>query len=155
MAASSLALQLRSTARVLLHRRGCLQHQARGFASIKAPSSIFAALDAFPERHIGPDDKEATFMLQKLGYRSMDEFIAATVPPKIRLATASINNESMPAFSEAQMLARAKALGSRNSGYKSYIGMGYHNAVVPPVILRNVSIPSSRPCSVLAQRSDR
>ena len=90
-------------------------------------------------------------MLHKLGYRSMEEFIAATVPPKIRLPTASINNESMPAFSEAEMLDRAKTLGVRNSGFKSYIGMGYHNAVVPPVILRNVRPSPSQPRSFSPQ----
>jgi len=116
-----------------------LHPYTRTFASIKPPLSLFAPLDAFPERHIGPDDREASKMLHRLGYNTMDEFIAATVPSKIRLLSNAINNESIPAFSESELHTRAKELGGRNKIFKSYIGMGYHNAVVPPVILRNVS----------------
>lgn len=83
-------------------------------------------------------------MLSKLGYESMDEFIGATVPPKIRVSTETVNNASIPVLSESQLLARAKALGSENKPFKSYIGMGYHSAVVPPVILRNVGSRYSR-----------
>jgi len=116
----------------------------RGLASVKAPSSLFAALDTFPERHIGPDDHEASYMLSTLGYDSMDTFVGAAVPPKIRVSTTSINNVSIPAFSESELYHRAKELGSWNKPFKSYIGMGYHNAVVPPVILRNASLNLSR-----------
>ncbi|KAF8899007.1 glycine cleavage system P-protein-domain-containing protein [Infundibulicybe gibba] len=99
---------------------------------------LFAPLDCFPERHIGPDDHEASTMLTKLGYDSMDAFVGETVPTKIRVSTSSVNNASIPVLSESQLRARAKALGGQNKPYKSYIGMGYHCAVVPPVILRNV-----------------
>nr|AAZ14908.1 glycine dehydrogenase [Coprinellus disseminatus] len=111
---------------------------ARGLASLKQPSSIFSPLDTFQERHIGPDDAEATTMLSNLGYDSMDAFIADTVPPKIRISPSTVSNESIPALSESELQANAKALGAQNKPFKSYIGMGYHNAVVPPVILRNV-----------------
>jgi glycine dehydrogenase len=115
-------------------------NSTRGFASIKPPASLYAPLDAFPERHIGPDDREASFMLQQLGYASMDDFVAATVPSKIRLSAGAMTNQSIPALSEAELYTRTKFLGSHNKIYKSYIGMGYHNAVVPPVILRNVRL---------------
>ncbi|KAF7981097.1 hypothetical protein HWV62_34801 [Athelia sp. TMB] len=110
----------------------------RGFASAKAPSSLFGALDTFSQRHIGPDDHEASHMLSTLGYDSMDAFVDAAVPPKIRVATTEISNASIPSFSESELYYRAKELGSLNKVFKSYIGLGYHNAVVPPVILRNV-----------------
>ncbi|KAF7979433.1 hypothetical protein HWV62_42574 [Athelia sp. TMB] len=110
----------------------------RGFASAKAPSSLFGALDTFSQRHIGPDDHEASHMLSTLGYDSMDAFVNAAVPPKIRVATTEISNASIPSFSESELYYRAKELGSLNKVFKSYIGLGYHNAVVPPVILRNV-----------------
>jgi glycine dehydrogenase len=116
-----------------------LHSHARSFASIKPPTSIFAPLDAFPERHIGPDDREASKMLKHLGYDNMDDFVGETVPSKIRLLGTSVDNDSIPALSESELHARAKELGARNKPFKSYIGMGYHNAVVPPVILRNVS----------------
>ncbi|EGO31043.1 hypothetical protein SERLADRAFT_444616 [Serpula lacrymans var. lacrymans S7.9] len=104
----------------------------------KAPSTLFAPLDTFSDRHIGPDDDEAASMLSKLGYASMDAFLADTVPHKIRVAESSISDASIPAWSESELHARAKELGRLNKPLKSYIGMGYHNAVVPPVILRNV-----------------
>ena len=139
MAASSLVARLSGpplSARLFRFRYNNVR---RTFASIKTPSSLFAPLDAFPERHIGPDDREATKMLQHLGYGSMDEFVGATVPSKIRLYSASMNNETIPAYSELELNRRAKELGLNNKAFKSYIGMGYHNAVVPTVILRNVS----------------
>ena len=77
-------------------------------------------------------------MLSTLGYDSMDAFVDAAVPPKIRVATTEISNASIPSFSESELYYRAKELGSLNKVFKSYIGLGYYNAVVPPVILRNV-----------------
>lgn len=77
-------------------------------------------------------------MLSKLGYDSMDAFVADTVPQKIRVSSSSVSNESIPALSESELFQRAKELGKANKPVKSFIGMGYHNAVVPPVILRNV-----------------
>lgn len=113
---------------------GCL-------AAAKAPSPLFDSLDTFTDRHVGPDDHETSFMLSTLGHDSLDAFLAATVPPTIRIPATTISNDSMPALSESELHARAKALGKQNIQFKSYIGMGYHNAVVPPVILRNVSHP--------------
>jgi hypothetical protein len=107
----------------------------RPFATAK-PSSIFSPLDTFSSRHIGPDVHEASTMLAKLGFDSMDKFIGEAVPPKIRVSTASV--DSIPALSESELHARAKELAGQNKPFKSYIGMGYHCAVVPPVILRNV-----------------
>ncbi|KAI6047934.1 glycine cleavage system P-protein-domain-containing protein [Pisolithus marmoratus] len=110
----------------------------RWLATARSPGSLFESLDTFTDRHIGPDDSETAFMLSQLGYDTMDEFLNATVPPMIRIANTTISDSSMPALSESELQARAKALGNSNSKFKSYIGMGYHNAVVPPVILRNV-----------------
>ncbi|KAL0068681.1 glycine decarboxylase subunit P [Marasmius tenuissimus] len=114
-------------------------HRYRGLASVHQPDSLFSPLDEFPERHIGPDDKETSHMLQTLGYKSMNAFIEDTVPPKIRVPSSTISNVSIPALSESELHARAKALGAANKPFKSYIGMGYHCAVVPPVILRNIT----------------
>lgn len=112
---------------------------SRGLATAKAPSSLFSPLDTFTDRHVGPDDSEVARMLAKLGYDSMDAFVADTVPEKIRSSVTAVSNETIPALSESELFRRAKELGKANKPFKSYIGMGYHNAVVPPVILRNVS----------------
>lgn len=111
---------------------------ARGLASLKQPSSLFAPLDTFTERHVGPEDSEASAMLSKLGYKSMEEFLGDAVPSKIRVPSSSVDDAVIPAFSESQLLKRARELAQKNKAMKSYIGMGYHDAVVPPVILRNV-----------------
>ncbi|KAF9270605.1 GDC-P-domain-containing protein [Marasmius fiardii PR-910] len=124
--------------RYLLRPLRITAHHCRGLASVHQPDSLFSPLDGFSERHIGPDDKESSYMLDKLGYKSMNAFIEDTVPPKIRVPTSAINNVSIPALSESELHARAKALGASNKPFKSYIGMGYHCAVVPPVILRNI-----------------
>ena len=104
-----------------------------------ANASPFAALDTFADRHIGPDASETVYMLKQLGYDSMDAFIAATVPKHIRIPEDGITNITIPSLSESELIQRAKALGWENRVFKNYIGMGYHNSVVPPVILRNVS----------------
>ncbi|KAG7099600.1 hypothetical protein E1B28_001430 [Marasmius oreades] len=114
-------------------------HRFRGFASVYQPDSLFSPLDEFPRRHIGPDDKESFYMLDRLGYKSMNAFIEDTIPSKIRIPTSAIDNVSIPALSESELHARAKALGAANKSFKSYIGTGYHCAVVPPVILRNIT----------------
>lgn len=111
--------------------------QFRGLASLKPPPSLFSPLDTFQERHIGPDDAEASEMLRKLGYNSIDAFIADTIPSTVRLSTHAVD---MPSLSESQLHERAKELAAMNKPFKSFIGMGYHNAVVPPVILRNVCL---------------
>ncbi len=118
--------------------RGSLRVPARGHATAKAPSCLFASLDTFADRHIGPDDNDVAHMLTKLGYDSVDAFVADTVPEKIRSSSTSVSDESIPSLTESQLFLRAKELGKANKPFKSYIGMGYHNAVVPPVILRNV-----------------
>lgn len=74
-------------------------------------------------------------MLRRLGYMKMDTFILDTVPPKVTLSS---HNIDMPALSESQLHEKVKELAVMNKPFKSYIGMGYHNAVVPTVILRNV-----------------
>ncbi|OBZ78701.1 putative glycine dehydrogenase (decarboxylating), mitochondrial [Grifola frondosa] len=124
---------------ILQHRPSPnLKPAARGLATAKAPSSLFASLDTFPDRHIGPDDRDVTHMLSALGYESMDAFVADTVPSKIRVSSATVSNETIPSLSESELYLRARALSQANKPFKSYIGMGYHNAVVPPVVLRNV-----------------
>ncbi|KAI0296262.1 glycine dehydrogenase [Russula brevipes] len=133
---AALRIAPRSTRRHVEHR--ILATRQRGLATAKPPTSLFAALDTFSDRHIGPDDAEAAYMLSKLGYSSMDAFVDQAVPPKIRIPADIISDKAIAPLSEAELLRRAKRLGADNQPFKSYIGMGYHNAVVPPVILRNV-----------------
>ena len=41
-------------------------------------------------------------------------------------------------LTESQMIEHMKYLASKNKAFKSYIGMGYYDTHVPPVILRNI-----------------
>src|SRR3954454_9657365 len=89
----------------------------------------------FPNRHIGPDDAEVAAMLKVLGIGSLDQLVDETVPADIRL----IGALDLPApVSEAAVLDEARALAARNRVCRSYLGMGYHDCLTPPVIQRNI-----------------
>ncbi|KIM23950.1 hypothetical protein M408DRAFT_332015 [Serendipita vermifera MAFF 305830] len=114
----------------------------RGFAtpaaSRDALDALFKPLDTFERRHVGPDASEVNKMLTKLGYQTMAEFVEDAVPQKIRIASTTVDDASIRPYSESELLKRARDLAKVNKPARSYIGMGYWNAVVPPVILRNV-----------------
>lgn len=76
-------------------------------------------------------------MLGYLGYESMDAFVSETVPADIRIN--ELSDADVQPFSELELMRRAERLAEMNRPMKSYIGMGYHNSIVPPVIQRNVS----------------
>src|SRR5213592_1054384 len=91
--------------------------------------------DVFIERHIGPGPEDVGAMLETLGYPSLDAFIDAVVPADIRLPRPL----GIPAAaSEQAALAEIRALAAKNEVWRSYLGMGYHDCITPPVILRNV-----------------
>ncbi|MBV9109494.1 MAG: aminomethyl-transferring glycine dehydrogenase, partial [Gemmatimonadetes bacterium] len=91
--------------------------------------------DTFVRRHIGPDAGEVAEMLGTLGYGSLDELIDATVPASIRLHRPL---ELGPERSEYELLNELRKLAQRNKVFRSFIGMGYHDTVIPGVIQRNV-----------------
>ncbi|MEO1007254.1 MAG: aminomethyl-transferring glycine dehydrogenase [Planctomycetota bacterium] len=91
--------------------------------------------DTFVHRHIGPDEAEVADMLGTLGYASLDALIEAAVPAQIRT---NAPLDVGPARGEHELLAELRQLASKNEVRRSYIGMGYHGTIVPPVIQRNV-----------------
>ncbi|MEJ2442708.1 MAG: aminomethyl-transferring glycine dehydrogenase [Exilibacterium sp.] len=91
--------------------------------------------DSFIQRHIGPDAAQTHAMLETLGVDSIAELIEKTVPENIR-KTDTLALKS--AVGEDQALAELKTIAAKNQIFKSYIGMGYHNTLVPKVIQRNV-----------------
>lgn len=90
---------------------------------------------AFEARHNGPDNHEVAEMLKVVGADSLDTLIDQTVPVGIRMKEPLNLPEAQ---SEFQFLNEFKTLASKNQVFKSYIGMGYYNTIVPGVILRNV-----------------
>jgi glycine dehydrogenase len=91
--------------------------------------------DLFSLRHLGIRHEELTQMLEVIGAESLDQLIDETVPKKIRLQT-ELN--LTPALSEHEYLKHIHALSHKNKVYRSYIGLGYHEAVTPSVIQRNI-----------------
>ncbi len=93
------------------------------------------AQESFESRHHGKSDAELQSMLQKIDIDSLETLINQTVPAGIRLG----NPLNLPAAkSEVDFLADFKALAQKNKVYKSFIGTGYYDTVVPNVILRNI-----------------
>ncbi len=89
----------------------------------------------FAGRHIGPDEKETSGMLATIGVRSINELIDRAIPASIRSKTQL--NIPDP-LSEYQYLTSLREIAAHNKVFKSYIGQGYYNTIVPSVILRNV-----------------
>jgi len=95
----------------------------------------FEPTDRFEERHVGPNDAEVREMLGILGFDSLDALVGATVPGSIRLRRPL---SLPPARGEHELIDELRALARRNQVFRSFIGMGYHDCVTPPVIQRNV-----------------
>ena len=91
--------------------------------------------DVFAHRHIGPDAAEARTMLEVIGHESMEEFIDAVVPANIRQRSPL----NLPqALAEVEALARLRKIAEQNQPTRSFLGMGYHDCIVPAVIQRNL-----------------
>jgi glycine dehydrogenase len=91
--------------------------------------------EKFEQRHIAPNEQDTAKMLETIGVNSLDELIAQTVPANIRLQSAL----NLPAAkSEFDYLNDLKQTASKNKVFKSYIGQGYYDVVVPGVIQRNI-----------------
>jgi|TARA_R110000737_G_scaffold193532_1_gene214816 glycine dehydrogenase len=92
-------------------------------------------MNKFSKRHIGPNEAEKTEMLAKIGVSTVAELIDKTIPAHIRLGR-ELNVDS--AMTEQEYLNHITELGNKNIVNKSFIGLGYSETIVPPVILRNV-----------------
>jgi glycine dehydrogenase len=91
--------------------------------------------DSFALRHIGPREHDLAGMLQTIGVDSIDQLIYETVPNDIILK----KEMNLPrALSEQEYLAHIGELANKNKVFKTYIGLGYHNTILPPVIQRNI-----------------
>ncbi|MEL7141504.1 MAG: aminomethyl-transferring glycine dehydrogenase [Cyanobacteria bacterium J06631_9] len=91
--------------------------------------------DRFESRHLGPTEQDTARMLKVLGFESVEGLIKEAVPEGIRL---SESLQVGKALSETEALAKIRAIAAQNQVYRSYIGLGYHGCVTPPVIQRNI-----------------
>ncbi|MCA9273224.1 MAG: hypothetical protein KDA31_09280, partial [Phycisphaerales bacterium] len=100
-----------------------------------AGSSVLDASDLFVGRHIGPNDDEIAQMLAKVGCSSLDDLVGQVVPRSIRMQGELKLGEPR---GEHELIAELRRMSKKNVVARSYIGMGYHGTITPPVILRNI-----------------
>ena len=91
--------------------------------------------DSFAHRHIGPRPEEWDEMARACGHASMEALVAAAVPALIRR---SDSMELPQPLGETAALARLRGIAAKNQVHKSFIGLGYHDTITPPVIQRNI-----------------
>lgn len=89
----------------------------------------------FADRHIGPNESETKEMLHEIGVDSLESLLDKTIPRNIRLHA---ELKVPAAISEFEYLKELKQIAGLNKVYKSYIGQGYYDTIVPSPILRNL-----------------
>ena len=95
--------------------------------------------DSFIGRHLasngaGPTAAEEAKLLATLGVKSLEDLTKEIVPAAI-LRAPFLTREPMSEFAATNYL---KSIAAKNQVFKSYIGMGYHDVIMPAVIARNV-----------------
>lgn len=90
--------------------------------------------EKFQDRHNGPDAAQIEEMLKVIGVASLEELIEQTVPAQIRRKAMNLPQP----LSEVAYLEKIAQIAERNKIFKSYIGQGYYDVVLPGVIQRNV-----------------
>jgi len=89
----------------------------------------------FRHRHIAPSTEEIQKMLERIGSSSLEELIDQTIPKHIQLER-PLNLPSE--LSEDAFLKKFHKLAKKNKIFKSFIGLGYYDTIVPGVIQRNI-----------------
>ena len=106
------------------------------FSFIKFATKLFVMKKYnFSDRHIGPRDTDIKAIMKYVGVNSIEELIDQTIPNHIQLNSKMDLPKPM---SEIRFIEHMKSLANKNKCYRSYIGMGYYNTVLPGVIQRNI-----------------
>ncbi len=91
--------------------------------------------DLFALRHIGVNEDNYQQMFKTVGIENLDQLINETIPNDIRLK----KELNLPAaLSENEYLEHIQELSEKNKIYKTYIGLGYHESLLPSPIKRNI-----------------
>jgi len=101
----------------------------------KKPRDLLEPSDTFIHRHIGPREHDIQEMLAMLGYGSLDELTDAAVPACIRLKQPL---KLGPPRGEHETLQELRQIARKNEVWRSLIGLGYNDCIVPAVIQRNI-----------------
>lgn len=94
-----------------------------------------ASSEKFRNRHISPSENELNEMLNTIGVNSLDTLIDETIPSTIRLKQPL---QLPKPLSENLFLKSFKTTIGKNQIFKSFIGLGYYDTLVPGVIQRNI-----------------
>lgn len=89
----------------------------------------------FRSRHLGPSAADRERMLADLGVDDLDALLDEAVPGSIR-AQSSLDLPS--ARAEHEVLDELRSIAAENTPMRSYIGLGYHGTITPPVLRRNL-----------------
>ena len=92
-------------------------------------------LEKFSYRHIGANDQDQYYMLNELGYKSINSFINDVIPQNIKRKSEMSLEDPV---SEKDLLKKIKQYASLNSIKTSLIGMGFYGTHTPSVLLRNI-----------------
>ena len=74
--------------------------------------------DAFVNRHIGPNEEEIQFMLNKIGSDSIDQLLEETIPPAIRLKSPLPIEKGISEYAFSKHIHQ---LGKENERFDTYI----------------------------------
>ena len=96
---------------------------------------MFLPVDTFARRHLGSGSRDIEAMLHAIKAPSLDALIDDTVPSVIRVKKPL---DLPAAMGEFELLNELKGIASQNQIFRSFIGAGYSDTVVPGVILRNI-----------------
>ena len=89
----------------------------------------------FEKRHIGINNNTLPKMLSTVGVSSLNELVEKTVPKSILLKSPL----NLPkGISEYEFLKEMDEHGAKNKLFKTYIGLGYYDCIVPSVVKRNI-----------------
>ncbi|AFY55964.1 glycine dehydrogenase, decarboxylating [Rivularia sp. PCC 7116] len=101
----------------------------------QALSKESQTVTSFAQRHIGPSSDDVAQMLSVLGFDNLEQLIDRAVPQTIRTE----GSLKLPeAQSEYAALETLKEIASKNQVFRSFIGMGYYDSIIPGVIQRNI-----------------
>ena len=85
----------------------------------------------FSDRHIGPDNAEASVLLKTLGLPDLEALADAAIPSALRAAGTGHQLDLPAAATEAEALAELRAIAGRTGRWSSMIGLGYHGTFTP------------------------
>lgn len=85
----------------------------------------------FVRRHNGPSPQQEKEMLDALGVRDLPELMKSIVPADI---LAQADPELPEPLTETQCLTELARMAGSNQVWRTFLGLGYQAAVMPPVL---------------------